>query len=324
MKFLITGYTGFIGGALVKHLLEREHVSVRALVRECPENNISGRLELMQVNDISTESLCGKYFSGVSVVVHCAARAHVMKDNLTDPLIAYKNINTHGTLNLARQAARYGVKRFIFLSSIKVNGDLTLPSCSPFTEIIDGPPDDPYGLSKYEAELGLLDIAKSSEIEVVIIRPPLVYGPYVKGNFATFLDFAKKNYPLPLKSIRNNKRSLIALENLINFLLFCTDYKKTPQAANHIFVISDGEDVSTAELFERITKAYGKKSRLLPFPPTLLRLVAIAFGKQGIADRLLGSLSVDNSKACDLLGWKPVITMDEQLRKIAEADGYID
>jgi nucleoside-diphosphate-sugar epimerase len=231
-----------------------------------------------------------------------------MQDSSTNPLAEFRKTNVDGTLNLARQAEKSGASRFIFISSIKATGQLS-PSQSIAT-----PSTDPYGLSKYEAEQGLLELAKNSKMEVVIIRPPLVYGPNVKGNFLTLLKYIKKGLPLPLGSI-NNQRSLVALDNLVNFIRLCATH---PKAADEIFLISDGEDVSTTELLIKIAKAFNKKPFLIPIPAATLSFIAKLFGKDAMVIRLLESLQVDNSKAIELIDWRPVISMDSQLKKIAD------
>jgi nucleoside-diphosphate-sugar epimerase len=314
MKILLTGITGFLGSAISSRLVDGQY---KALVRK--KNHITNSPGSVVVSDMTPAANYGAILENISVIIHCAARVHVMNDNSREPLDEFRVVNTYGTQNLAKQAAQAGVKRFIFLSSIKVNGESTQANF-PFLETDCFIPSDPYGQSKYEAEQGLLEIAEKTDMEVVIIRPTLIYGSGVKGNFFSIIYLIKKNLPLPLDSVTSNKRSLIALDNLVDFILLCADYKKTPQAANEIFLISDGEDVSTAELFHRVAKAFGKKSRLFPFSVPLLRLGAKLLGKQDMADRLLGSLQVDSAKARDLLGWKPVITMEEQLRKMAEVD----
>jgi len=249
----------------------------------------------------------------IDVVVHLAARVHIMNDDSSDPLAEFRKVNTDGTLNLARQAAESGVKRFIYLSSIKVNGEITETGQS-FVPDDTFVPDDPYGLSKYEAEQGLLALAKETNMEVVIIRPPLVYGPGVKANFHSMMRWIYKGVPLPFGAVYN-QRSLVALDNLVSFIIHCIDH---PKAANGVFLISDGEDVSTTELLQKVAKAFDKKAILLPVPVSLMKFVSKLLGKADVANRLFGSLQVDSSKARDLLGWKPVITMDGQLKKTAE------
>lgn len=244
-----------------------------------------------------------------------------MKEGSGDPLAEYRRVNVQGTLALARQAAQAGVRRFIFLSSIKVNGERTGNGKS-FCEADLPLPEDAYGLSKLEAEQGLMPLTQETGMEIVIIRPPLVYGPGVKGNFASMVRWVRKGIPLPFGAVRN-KRSLVALENLVNFITLCADPERSPRAANEVFLISDGEDVSTTELLRKVACAYGVSPRLLPVPVGLLRIAAGVLGKRAVADRLLGSLVVDSSKARELLGWKPVISMDEQLRKMALHDSLV-
>ena len=217
-------------------------------------------------------------------------------------------------LKLAIQTVEAGVKRFIFISSIKVNGEMTLQG-HPFNSDDVFIPRDPYGLSKYEAEQGLLALARETNMEVVIIRPPLVYGPNVKANFSSMMKWVYKGIPLPLGAI-NNRRSFVALDNLVSFIIHCINH---PEAASEIFLISDNEDVSTSELLRKVAKAFGQKSRLVPVPVWLMTISAQLIGKGDVANRLFGSLQVDSSKARDLLGWEPVITMDEQLKKTADA-----
>jgi len=241
-----------------------------------------------------------------------------MNDQCSAPLAEFRRVNIEGTAALARQAADAGVRRFVFLSSVKVNGEFTEHG-QAFTTNGAPAPADPYGLSKFEAEQGLLQLARRSDMEVVIIRPPLVYGPGVKGNFATMVRWVRKGYPLPLGAV-NNQRSLVAVDNLVDFIALCADRTRTPRAANQVFLISDGEDVSSPELLRRVARAYGVPSRLWPVPQAWLRLAARLLGQSAAADRLLGSLVVDSSKARDLLGWRPGVTMEDQLRKMALHD----
>jgi nucleoside-diphosphate-sugar epimerase len=259
--------------------------------------------------------LSAAWFHNADCVIHSAARAHVTSDESLKSLDEYRRINRDMTLNLARLASKCGVKRFIYLSSIKVNGEQT-SSRLKFKPDDDFSSFDPYAISKYEAENGLLELASGTGMEVVIIRPPLVYGPNVKANFASMIKWVKRGIPLPFDAIKN-KRSLIALENLLDFILLCADRARSPNAANQIFLISDGEDVSTSTLLRRVARAYGIKSRLLPVPVLLIRLGAKFIGKSDMSDRLVGNLQVDSSKAYKLLGWKPVVSMDEQLKKMA-------
>jgi len=325
---LVTGATGFVGRTLISNLLTNNY-QVTALVRQVSAvfpavvRQVVGDIQdlgfapFSASPDVSSFKDVRGTLTGVDVLVHCAARVHIMNDLTEDPLEAFRAVNTYATLNLAKQAAEVGVKRFVFLSSIKVNGEMSDLE-HPFTPDDDYIPTDPYGLSKYEAEQGLLAIAKETGMEVVIIRPPLVYGPGVKANFASMMKWMNKSIPLPFGAI-HNRRSLVALDNLVSFISHCADYTKTPQAANQVFLISDGEDVSTTELLQKVAKAFGKKALLLPVPVNLMTLAAKLLGKGDVTNRLFGSLQVDSSKARELLGWNPIITMDEQLKKTADA-----
>ena len=251
--------------------------------------------------------------SGVKVVVHLAARVHIMRDEAADPLAEFRRVNVEGTLNLARQAAEAGVRRFVYLSSIKVNGEQTLLG-KPFTEQDLPTPLDPYGMSKYEAEEGLRKLAQKTGMEVVVIRPVLVYGPGVKANFLNMMRWLHKGVPLPLGAI-HNRRSLVALDNLVDLIVTCIDH---PAAANQIFLVSDGEDLSTTELLRRMGLALGRPARLIPVPVSLLTAWAALLGRRDMAQRLCGSLQVDISKTQTLLGWKPPISVDEGLRRTAQ------
>ena len=234
-----------------------------------------------------------------------------------DPLTEFRRINVAGTLNLARQAVAAGVRRFVFISSIKVNGEETRPGC-PFTAADVPAPQDPYGLSKMEAEQGLLEISRQTGLEVVIIRPPLIYGPGVKANFRSMMKWLSKQIPLPFGSI-SNYRSLVSRDNLVDLILTCMTH---PGAVNQIVLVSDGEDMSTTQLLTRMAGALGVQSRLFPFPTSVLSLCAAAVGKRPVAQRLLGSLQVDISKTREMLGWTPKISVTEGLRLTALA--YLD
>jgi nucleoside-diphosphate-sugar epimerase len=235
-----------------------------------------------------------------------------MKDTTQDPLAVYRESNTHATLNLAKQAVQAGVNRFVFISSIGVNGNNTQ---KPFSEDDEPHPHDPYSVSKYEAEQGLKQIAQETGLEVVIIRPPLVYGANAPGNFASMLRWIQKGVPLPLGAV-HNQRSLVALDNLVNFMQLCCVH---PKAANETFLIADGEAVSTTELLRRVARAYQVPARLIPIPVSVMTFAANLLGKGAVANRLFGNLQVDSRKARELLGWKPVVTMEAQLAKMREA-----
>jgi nucleoside-diphosphate-sugar epimerase len=238
-----------------------------------------------------------------------------MKESSADPIEEFRKINVYATVELARQAAGAGVKRFIFLSSVKVNGEST-DNRRPFSETDDPAPEDAYGQSKLEAEKLLLELAKTTSMEVVIIRPPLIYGPGVKANFASMIKVVNKGIPLPFGAI-SNQRSMLAIDNLVSFIRLCMTH---PAATNQVFLIADGEDVSTTTLLRRLAEAYMRPPRLIPVPLSWMNFFARLIGKQMITDRLFGNLQIDTSKARELLGWKPVITMEQQLNKMAELD----
>lgn len=315
MKVLVTGAAGFIGRGLCDTLAFRGLVVVPT-VRKAPVGYE------IAVGDIGQDTdWRGALATRPEVVIHLAARVHVMKDDKADPLEYYRAVNVEGSLNLARQAAEVGVKRFVYLSSIKVNGESS--SAGQPLKADDTPaPEDPYGISKHEAEQMLRQIATETGMEVVIIRPPVVYGPGVKGNFALLVSWIRKCIPLPLGAV-HNKRSLLALENLVDFIALCAEPERSPRAANEVFLISDGEDVSTTELLRKVANAYNVTPRLLPIPVLWIQATARLLGKRAVADRLFGSLVVDSSKSRDLVGWKPVVSMDEQLKKMALHDTRI-
>ncbi len=315
MKILLTGASGFVGKAILA-VAKKKGVSVVPVFRS---------LELASIFDYASAN-CAVIPSlladtnwrgallGVDVVIHCAARVHVLNDAEVDPLATFRSVNLEGTLNLARQAALAGVKRFIFLSSIKVNGESTQLG-SPYGATDLAAPEDAYGISKAEAEAGLRHLSFETGMEVVIIRSPLVYGPGVKGNFSSLLRWIACGLPLPLGSVTTNRRSLVALDNLVDLILTCVDH---PKAANQTLLVSDGEDLSTADLLRRIGKSLNRPARLIPVPVSILNIVSRLLGKSSIAQRLLGSLQVDISKTCTLLNWKPPVSVDEGLRRAVQ------
>lgn len=305
---LVTGGNGFVGSALVSELAHQGR-PVRSVVRKLHSHNAG--VETV-IGELTSESGLQNLLTGIDVVVHTAARVHVMNDNAVDPLESYRELNTVATLQLAKQAASKGVRRFIFISSIKVNGEHT-DTDAPFHADDLPLPVDPYGVSKMEAEQGLQKISADTGMEVVIIRPPLIYGPDVKANFKSMMDGLYAGIPLPLGMI-NNKRSIVALDNLINFILVSIDHKA---AANQIFLVSDGEDISTTELLRRTSMALGKPVRLLPIPKYALKFAASLFGKKEFARRLCDSLQVDIKKNQELLGWVPPVSVDAALKKAA-------
>lgn len=306
IRILITGANGFVGSSLCDALVTSTHQVIACARSQTDWGN--GQQVLVPIVDGETD--WKKHLVDRDTVIHLAARVHIMREALANPLVAYRETNVEGTLNLARQAAQAGVKRFIFISSIKVNGEQA-PAGRPFTAFDVPNPQDPYGISKYEAEQGLLALAEETGMEVVIIRPPLVYGPGVKGNFASMMKWVQAGWPLPLGAI-DNRRSLVSLDNLISLITKCIDH---PAAANQVFLASDGEDLSTSDLLRRLADAAGVPSRLIPVPAGVLRTGLSLIGKGAIAQRLLGSLQVDIAKTQKLLGWTPPITVDEGLRR---------
>lgn len=309
MRVLVTGASGFVGRALAPYLAGLGHEVVSTVRRP------SGILhEYIVGNEASWMSA----LEGCDSVVHLAARAHVMREQERNPQQAFRVNNVDVTIELAARAVKAGVRRFVFMSTVKVNGEETAPGCSFRAD--DPPhPKDFYAVSKWEAEQGLLEIAQKTGLEVVIIRPPLVYGPGAKGNLASLIRWVKIGIPLPLGAV-NNRRSMIALDNLINFTALCADFDASPNAKGQVFLVSDDDDVSTAELLRRVAKAYRCGGRLFLVPVVLMRHAAGWMGRTSTADRLLGSLVIDDSKAQQLLGWQPPVSMDEQLKKMALHD----
>tara|TARA_B000000565_G_C23766705_1_gene370620 strand:- start:676 stop:1608 length:933 start_codon:yes stop_codon:yes gene_type:complete len=293
---LITGASGFIGSAISEYFYNKNYKIIEVKRGETGENVIS--------KDISGSTDWSDSLKGIDIIIHCAAAVHQMKES-DHNIESYQKVNVAGTLNLANQAKNH-VKRFIFLSTIKVNGEETF--AMKFTPEEEVNPKDPYSISKKIAEDGLIEISKSSEMEVVIIRPPLVYGKNPKGNLGKLSNLINMRLPLPFGLITTNKRSLIYIENLIEFINICTFH---PKAANEKFLISDGEDISTKEMILLIAKAMNKKAYLVPIPSSLLRLFFVLIGKKEYGNRLMGSLSIDISKSKDRLGWDPKFSISE-------------
>lgn len=300
---LVTGASGFVGRALVRQLMAGG-AGVTAVSRHGAEGGAPLSVQLQRYEE------AGRLMAGHACVVHLAARVHVMSETAQDPLAAFRAANVALTHQLARQAATAGVPRFVFLSSVKVNGEATAPG-QPFAETDVCAPQDPYGLSKLEAEQGLREIAAETGMQVVIIRPPLVYGPGARGNFAALVRAVARGLPLPLAAI-DNRRSLVALDNLLDFVQTCMRH---PGAANQTFLVSDAEDLSTPELVRRLARAMEKPARLLPVPVWLLKAGAMALGRTDMLQRLCENLQLDTAKARDLLGWKPPLSVDEGLRR---------
>lgn len=305
-KVFITGATGFVGLALATALLAKGY-ALRALVRDMSER-LPGAVEQV-VGELGRPV----DLAAAQVVIHAAARVHAMQDKTADPLAAFRAVNVDGTLALARQAIAAGVRRFIFVSSIKVNGEGTAPG-KPYTAHDAPAPVDPYGISKLEAEQGLKALAHASGMELVIIRPVLVYGPGVKANLRSMMNWLHKGIPLPLGRVAN-KRSLVALDNLVDLIVTCIEH---PAAANQTFLVSDGEDLSTTQLLARMGKALHRPARLVPVPVALLELGGNLLGRQAMINRLCGSLQVDISHTRETLGWAPPVCVNDALQKTAE------
>lgn len=303
MNILLTGATGFVGSALLPELKKLPDFRVVSVVRSAVS---SASDDSFVVGNIDGTTDYSSALTGVNVVVHAAARAHIMRDEVADPFAEYRKVNVEGTLNLARQAVAAGVKRFVYISSIKVNGESTT-GLSAFTETDFTKPEDPYGVSKHEAEKDLRLLAEKTGIEVVIIRPPLVYGPGVKANFLNLVKLSATGLPLPFGSV-NNKRSMVYVGNLVSFIVRCIQH---PAAANQTFLVSDSKDVSLRNLVTYIRLCLGRSPRLLPVPVGLFKLAGALTGKQGVVDRLVGDLQVDSTKARTLLEWEPPFTVSQ-------------
>lgn len=306
IRILLTGATGFLGAEIASQLAGFSRYELVASVRR-PRDVVTGTCTYV-VGELGGAVDWTDALTEVGVVIHAAGRAHKTLDVATDPMTTYRQVNVVGTLALAKQAAQAGAKRFIFISSIGVNGNF---STSPFTTDDHPKPAEPYALSKWEAEEGLWQIQQDTRMEVVIIRPPLVYGPSAPGNFGSLVRWVEKGFPLPLGTI-NNRRSLVGIDNLVDLIIRCVDH---PAAANQLLLAGDGEDLSTTELLRGVGDAMGKPARLIPVPARMLQLGATLLGKKAMAQRLLGSLQVDISKTCELLDWKPPYTVQEGLRR---------
>lgn len=310
MRILLTGATGFVGSALLTRWAAESGLEVVAAARRggCPPQGVSA----VHAADLAPDTRWEAALAGVDVVVHTAARVHVMNDTAADPLAEFRRVNVAGTLNLARQAAAAGARRFVFISSIKVNGEQT-PASQPFKADDRPAPLDSYGISKLEAELGLQQIARETGMEYVVIRPTLVYGPGVKANFLAMMRWLDKGVPLPFGAIHNH-RSLVALDNLVDLITLCLTH---PAAANQVWLVSDGEDVSTSGLLRRMAQALGRPARLIPVPQAWLEMGARILGRRDLAQRLFGNLQVDITKTRTQLGWTPPVALDQALAQAA-------
>lgn len=309
---LVTGANGFVGSVLVPELSCRGF-DVGQLVRDKKyQDNL--KIKSFCIGDLDDLVDLTEPLKDVDVVIHLAARVHVMTDKHIDPLAEYRRVNVESTMNLARQAASLGVKRFIFVSSLKVNGELTEKGL--LFKADDNPnPQDPYGISKWEAESALMKLSKESGMEVVVVRPPLVYGPGVRANFLSMMTWLYKSIPLPFGSV-DNRRSLVFIDNLVDFLIRVIDH---PKAAGDVFLVSDDHDVSTTVLLKSMSYALGKKAKLIPVPLFLLKIIFNITGKASLSQRLLGSLRVDISKTKKLLNWTPPVSFEDGIEKTARS-----
>jgi len=308
---LITGANGFIGRALCVTLKEHGYPVHAAIRKERNASHIPEGVFPKVIGNIDGTTQWDHVLEGMDVVVHLAARVHIMQEQSRAPIGLYREVNTLGTEHLASAAAAAGVRRFVYVSTIKVNCEST--SDHPFLETDVPQPSDPYGISKWEAEQRLQEIASGSGLELVIVRPPLVYGPGVRGNFQSLMRLVERGLPLPLAGCRN-RRSLVGLSNFVDLLFRCISH---PDAKGQVFLASDGEDLSTPELIRRLAKALGVHARLFPMPDLFLHLVARAVGRKGVYERLCGSLQVDMGHAQRVLGWTPPLTIDQELARTA-------
>lgn len=310
MAILITGANGFVGQALCRLLIERDF-DTRGAVRS-ESAPLPPGVEKIVVGSMDGQTDWSQALQGIDIVIHLAARVHVMHEKSSDPLSEFRKVNVAGTEKLAKSAAAAGARRLVYVSSIKVNGEETRGR-PPFSETDEPDPQDPYGISKREAEQALQKISVETGLEVVIVRPPLVYGPGVGGNFARMLGWIKKGIPLPLGSVKN-RRSMVYVENLADALILCAI---RPEAANETFLVSDTEAVSTPELIRKLSEKMGIESAILAFPLPLLRLLGKLAGKSAEIERLAGSLEIDSGKIREKLGWQPPFVQDEGLAETA-------
>jgi|SRR5690554_994559 len=311
-RILLTGSTGFVGSALQQRILADGQYDLTVSVR-CAVD-VPANVRAVQVTDLTATTDWSDALQNIDVVIHSAARVHVMNDTSADPLAEFRKVNVDGTLALAKQAVAAGVKRFIFISSVKVSGEETLNGQALHPDD-EAKPQDPYGISKHEAEQELLLLASKEKLEVVIIRPTLVYGPGVKANFESMMKWVQRNLPLPLGAI-NNKRSLVSVYNLVDLILTCVEH---PAAVNQSFFASDGQDLSTTEMIHLLSSSFEKRILLIPIPMMVLKILFSLIGKKNIYIRLCGSLQVDIGKNKRLLQWTPPVTVESAFLKTVEA-----
>ena len=313
MKILVTGATGFVGSALITHLTHIQDCSVVGMVRSIKDTPGNSAVDF-RLGELGPSNTTSINLSDIDLIIHTAGRAHIMNDSLANPIEEFRRVNTSGTLELARLAADSGVKRFIYLSSIKVNGEST-DLGTPFSINSMEDPCDAYGVSKHEAETGLRKISYETGLEVTIIRPPLIYGPGVKGNFSTLIKVLKLGIPLPLASVINNRRSMVGLDNLLSMIAVCTQH---PKAANQTFLISDKNDLSTYSLLRLLGASIGKPAVLFKFPVAILVLISKLLSMEAKVQRITGTLQVDISHTCTELDWEPPFSVAQSMKRFNE------
>ena len=307
--FFVTGANGFLGSALIEELARRNYL-VRASSR-VGDIELHKNIDLVQSPDLHDNIMWSDLFKGSQYLIHTAARAHIMNDNSKDALDKFRQVNVEGTLNIARQAAQSGVRRFVYISSIKVNGEET-QSGAPFTNGSPPNPQDPYGISKWEAEEGLRKISRETGLEIIIIRPPLIYGPGVKGNFHQLMKIIQRGLPLPLASIKNS-RSMIGIRNCVDVIIKAST---APKISTNLFLVSDDHNISTPELIRRLANAMGTKASLFPLPVYMLTSGAQLLGKAHVIQRLTSSLEIDVNETKDCLDWVPPFDIDSELMRL--------
>ena len=313
MKVLVTGASGFVGSAVCRAAYPSDWMLYAVVRSTAQAQSLPPHVKAVVVDDLKDLAQRQDLLAEIDCVIHLAARVHVMHDRAADPLVAFRAVNTKATVDLATAAAKSGVRRFVYLSSIKVNGegqsDCPAPEIKTYSELTKPAPCDPYGISKWEAEYQLQQVAAATGLEVVVIRPPLVYGPMVKANFLQLIRLVQRGMPLPLGWVKN-ARSLVFVDNLVDAILTCVTH---PKAAGQMFLVSDGVDVSTPDLIRSLARALGCSARLLPIPARSLRLAGQLTGKSATVTRLLGSLTVDSRKICHTLDWDPPFSLEQGL-----------
>ena len=317
MKWLVTGATGFVGRALLARLAADPSNTVCGTTRQ-PGGPLAPGIGRTVVPELGPDTPWLEALRGVDVVVHLAARVHVMHEHAQDPLAAFRRVNVQGSLALAQQAMQAGVRRFVLVSSVKVHGEST-PVGRPFHADDALRPQDAYGRSKQEAEAALRALAQSGGMELVVVRPPLVYGPGVQANFRALLQAVARGWPLPLGAL-HNRRSLVALDNLVDLLVVCGRH---PAAANQAFLVSDGRDLSTTELLQQMARALGRPAHLWPVPAAVLLALGRLAGRAAMVERLCGNLQVDIAKTRERLGWTPPVAVEEAMRRLAVGDAVV-